>query len=81
MYYSLPEVWLRKCFPKSISVSTDRLSENSNFEKSVEEIKEIDPGSTYIFCQNMMDRYIDRTNIYLKNEIYSLVDQFVLLYL
>lgn len=33
VYYSLSEVWLRKCFPKPISVSNDRLSEYSRFEK------------------------------------------------
>lgn len=33
VYYSLSEVWFRKCFPKPISVSNDRLSEYSRFEK------------------------------------------------
>ena len=40
----------------------------------MEEIEELDPDSTDVFKQNMVDRYIDEQNSQYKNGMYSIVD-------
>ena len=58
--FSLPELWQRKCYPKSIFVNTNIPSKRIRMCKSEEEIEQMDPGSTDIFKRNMIERYIDR---------------------
>ena len=69
VYYSLPELWLTKCFPRTVIC------------KSLEGIEEVNRDSTDILKWNMVDRYIDRPNSQYKNEIYGIADPFVLQYL
>ena len=52
VYYSLPELWLRKCFPKTVFVNTNMTAERIRICKSVEDIEELDPDSTDIFRRN-----------------------------
>ena len=54
-------------------VNTIVPSERIQICKSVEEIEELDPGSTDIFKRNMVDRYIDRPNSEYKNGMYDIV--------
>ena len=68
VYYSLTELWLRKYFPITVFVNTNILSESIRICKSVVEIEELDPDSTDIFKQNMVDRYIDKPDSGLKVE-------------
>ena len=74
VYCSLSELWLRKCFPRAVVFNTNILSEYIRICKSVEEIEELDPDSTDVFKQNMVDRYIDERNSQYKNGMYSIVD-------
>ena len=73
VYYSLPELWLRKCFPRTVFVNTNIPSERIRICKSVEEIEELDPDSTDIFKQNMVDRYIDKSDSWFKSGVYGTV--------
>ena len=66
-YISLPELWLRKCFPRTVFVNTSIPSKRIRICKSVEEIEELNPDSTDIFKRNMVHRYIDWPNSQYKN--------------
>ena len=74
VYYSLPELWLRKCFPGTVFVNTSIPSERIQICKSVEEIEELNPDSTDIFKRNMVGRYNDRSNSQYKNGMYGILD-------
>ena len=50
------------------------MSERIEICNSVEEIEELHTDSTYIFKQNMVDRYIDRPNSQYKNGMHDIVD-------
>ena len=71
VYYSLPELWLRKCFARTVFVNTSIPSERIRICKSVEEIEELDQDSADIFKRNMVDRYFDRPNSQYKNGMYG----------
>ena len=81
VYYSLPELWLRKCFPRTVIVNASIPLECIRICKSLEGIEEFNRDSTDILKWNMVDRYIDRPNSQYKNEIYGIADPFVLQYL
>ena len=49
VYYSFPELWLRKCFPRTVVVNTNIPSERIRSCKSLEEMEELNPDSTDIF--------------------------------
>ena len=70
----LPELWLRKCFPRKVSVNTSIPSLRIRICKSVEEIEKLDPDSTDIFKRNMVERYIDRSISQYKEGMYGIVD-------
>ena len=74
VYYSLPELWLRICFPRTVFVKTSVPSELVWICKSLEEIEELNADCTDIFKQNMVGRYIDRPNSQYKNGMYGIVD-------
>ena len=73
VYYSLTELWLRKYCPITVFVNTNIPSESIRICKSVEEIEELDPDSTDIFKQNMVDRYIDKPDSRFKSGVYNIV--------
>lgn len=78
VYYSLPELWLRKCFPKVIYLNSNIPSERIRMCKSLEQIEELEPDSTDIFKRNIVDRYIDRPNVCFQKGAYSVVDNMCL---
>ena len=72
VYCSLPELWLRQCFPRTVFVNASIPSERIRICKSVVEIEKLNPDSTDIFKQNMVDRFIDRPNNQYKNGMYGI---------
>ena len=48
----MPELWLRKTFPKTIFVSTDLPQDRLHIPKSQDELDELEDGSTDIFKSN-----------------------------
>ena len=56
----LPELWLRKIFPKTLFVSTDIAENRVRFAKKQQEIDELDDDSSDILKSNIIDRYSDR---------------------
>ena len=75
---TLPELWLRKCFPKTVFISTNIPTERVKFCKSEKEIRELNPDSTDVFKRNMIDRYIDRPDKNFRNGKFSVVDDICL---
>ena len=71
VYYSLPELWLRNCFPRTAFDSTSIPSKCIRICKSMEAIENL--KSTDIFKRNMVDRYIGRSNRQYKNGMYDIV--------
>ena len=49
VYYSLPELWLRKCFLRTVFVNISITSERISICNSVDEEEELDTDSTDIF--------------------------------
>ena len=49
VYRSMPELWLRKIFPKTVFVSTDLPGKRVCVAKTQEELDELDDESTDIF--------------------------------
>ena len=74
VYCSLTELWLRKCFPRTVFVNTSIPSECIRICQSLERIEELNRDSTDVLKQNMVVRYIDRLNSQCQNEIYGIVD-------
>jgi hypothetical protein len=56
----MPELWLRKIFPKTLFVSTDFAENRVRFAKKQQELDELDDDSTDIFKSNIIVRYSDR---------------------
>ena len=76
--FSLPELWQRKCYPKTIFVNTNLPSNRFRMCKTEREIAELDPDSTDVFKRNMIERYMDRPNTTFKNGAYAVVDNLCL---
>ena len=74
VYFTLPELWQRKCYPKSIFVNTNIPSKRIRMCKSEGEIEQLDPESTDIFKRNMIERYVDRPNRTFNNGRYAIAD-------
>ena len=61
VYRCMPELWLRKIFPKTVFISTDFPQDHVRFEKKKqEELDELDDNSTEILKSNIIIRYSDR---------------------
>ena len=60
VYRCMPELWLRKIFPKTVFISTDFPENRVRFAKKQEELDELDDDSTEIFKSNIIIRYSDR---------------------
>ena len=70
VYRCMPELWLRKIFPKTLFVSTDFAENRVRFAKKQQELDELDDDSTDIFKSNIIVRYSDRPkNIPAVNDI------------
>ena len=53
----MPELWLRKIFPKTAFVSTDFPEKRVHVAKTQEELNELDDESTDIFKSDIIQRY------------------------
>ncbi|XP_066921397.1 uncharacterized protein [Clytia hemisphaerica] len=62
VYLTMPELWLRKCFPAISFVNTNLPDQRYRIFKSKEEIEELPEDSDDLFKRNMLNRYIDRPN-------------------
>lgn len=60
VYRSMPELWLRKFFPKTVFVNTNVPDKRIHVAKSTEELDELDDDSTDIFKSNVIKRYTIR---------------------
>ena len=57
VYRCMPELWLRKIFPKTVFVSTDLLEKRVRVTKNQNELDELDDDSTDIYKSNIIERY------------------------
>ena len=57
VYRCMPELWLRKIFPKTVFVSTDLPEKRVRVTKAQNELDELDDDSTDIFKSNIIERY------------------------
>ena len=62
VYRCMPELWLRKVFPKTVFVSTDLPENRVRVAKSQPELNELDSDSTDIYKSNIIERYCIRPN-------------------
>ena len=60
VYLVMPELWLRKTFPKVLFLNSNIQEKRYRVIRNKEEIDELPENSTDIFQRNMQDRYIDR---------------------
>ena len=59
----MPELWLRKIFPKTVFVSTDLPEKRLRVARSQQELDELDDDSTDIYKSNVIEHYSMRPNI------------------
>ena len=60
VYRCMPELWLRRTFPKTIFVSTDLPQNRLRIPKSQDELEELEDDGTDIFKSNIIERYCNR---------------------
>ena len=60
VYFCLPELWLRKCFPGVRFVNTSLPRDRIRILKSEEEISQLSDDSTDIFQSNIINKYCNR---------------------
>ena len=70
VYHILPELWLRKIFPKVIILNSNVPEKRYRIFKKKCQIDELPEDSTEIFQRNMLDRYLDRPDESFKNGMY-----------
>ena len=57
VYRCMPELWLRKIFPKTVFVSTDLPERRVRVTKTQNELDQLDDDSTDIYKSNIIERY------------------------
>ena len=62
VYRCMPELWLRKVFPKTVFVSTALPEKRVRVAKSQQELNELDDDSTDVYKSNIIERYSIRPN-------------------
>ena len=70
VYLILPELWLRKTFPKGIFLNSNMPEKRYTIFKKKCQIDELPEDSTEIFQRNTLDRYLDRPDESFKNGMY-----------
>ena len=60
VYRCMPELWLRKIFPKALFVNTDFPQNRLRIPKSQDDLEELEDDSTDIFKSNIIERYSNR---------------------
>ena len=76
VYLIMPELWLRKSYPRVIFANSNLPGNRFRICLSEEEINELPSESTDIFKRNMLDRYLDRPDSTFKNSKFQILDQF-----
>ena len=71
VWHCLPELYMRKCFPKTIYINTSIPNERIRMCKSKKDLEELGPDSNDIFLRNLADRYMDRPTLTYKNGKFS----------
>ena len=69
VYRCMPELWLRKIFPKTVFVSTDLPERRLRVAKTQQELDELDDDSTDIYKSNIIERYSLRPDIHSVNNM------------
>ena len=57
VYRCMPELWLRKIFPKTVFVSSDLPEKRVRVTKTLNELDKLDDESTDIYKSNMIEHY------------------------
>ena len=70
LYHILPELWLRKIFPKVIFLNSNMPEKRYRIFQKKCQIDEPPEDSTELFQRNMLDRYLDRPDESFKNGMY-----------
>ena len=78
MYLVMPELWLRKIFPKVIFLNSNLPDKRYKIFKKRNEIDLLPDDSTDLFQRSMLDRYFDRQSKSFQNGAYKIIDQLVL---
>ena len=78
VYHVMPELWLRKPFPRVIFANSNLPEKRYRICLSEEEIKELPEESTDVFKRNMLDRYIDRPDLTVQGGKFRVLDSFCL---
>ncbi|XP_057316777.1 uncharacterized protein LOC130657796 [Hydractinia symbiolongicarpus] len=76
VYLIMPELWLRKTFPKVVFANTNLPEKRYRMCRSKHKIDKLPEDSTDIFKRNMLDRYVDRPNPTFAKGKYAILDQF-----
>jgi len=74
VYLTMPELWLRKCFPAVSFINTNTPDQRYRIFKSENEIQELSEDSSEVFKRNMLDRYVDRPNREFQHGKYAILD-------
>ena len=75
VYHVMPELWLRKTFPKVQFMNTNLPEQRFRMAKSEEELSELPEDSTDVFKRNMLDRYMNRPDSAFKGGRFAVVDR------
>ena len=74
-YLVMPELCLRKIFPKVIFLNTNLPEKRYKIFKQKNETDKLPDDSIDLFQRNMLDRYLDRPSESLKNGVYGVIDK------
>ena len=75
VYHIMPELWLRKTFPR-VTFANSNLPENRFKVCLSEEVKELPEDCTDVYKRNMIDCYISRPGKTFQNGKYKVLDLF-----
>ena len=75
VYLVMPELWLRKIFPKVIFLNRNLPDKRYKIFKKRNEIDLLPDDSTDLFQRSMLDRYFDRRSKSFQNGVYKVIDQ------
>ena len=75
VYLLMPELWLRRIFPRVIFLNSNIPSKRYRIFKKKDKIDDLPSDSTDIFQQNMLDRYVDRPDEQFQNGNFKVIDE------
>ena len=76
VYHISPGQWLRKTFPGVIFANSNIPEKRFRLCLAEHKISELPEGSKKIFKRNMVDRYIDRSNLKSSRGKFAVLDAF-----